>query len=483
MAKKQKKKESSEAQGGKKKSRSQIILFALVVVLTIGSLLFSFYGAGDGDIGLGFDIVYNAVLQSNPWYSLLMAGVLFLSYVLDGLAIQIFCRLYTRRYYLHQGIANSLIGAFYNNVTPSASGGQFMQVYTLKKQGVEVSNAASIMVMWFILYQFALIVFDVLALAFEWDTIMSITSFQIPNFSLFGWNGEIPMLPLIILGFLLNLSLILLLLLMSYSHHFHNFIMHYFVGFLGKIHILKDPERTRENLRVQVENFKVELRRLQANVPVTILVFVLFMAILVCRFSIPYFAGLALDAYGAGQGFSFMGMMDACFRSSFHQMVTGLVPIPGAAGVSELFYAAMFNDFFVETYAAGPNGLTVIRSASANMMTTQILWRFTTFYLILLVSGLVASLYHSKPHETYRRATRQTYMDLRLASFEASKANFDTLYETKQLSSKTIQRRLRQSSKTWGLLTGDDSIGAGYAPKGQMSKRNEKGKKGQSLLD
>jgi len=484
MAKKKKNQDEFLPETGeKKKSKSSLIMFIIVIVLTIGSLLFSFYGAGDGDLGLGFNTVYDALINSDPIYLLIMAAVYFASFLIDGLVIQVFCRLYTRRYYLHQGVANSLIGAFYNNVTPSASGGQFMQVYTLKKQGVEVSNAASIMVMWFILYQSALIFFDILALIFEWQTIMSITSFRIPNFSLFGWNGEIPLLPLIILGFILNVSLIGLLLLMSYSHRFHNFILGRFVGFLGKIRILKDPDRTRENLRVQVENFKVELRRLQANVPVTILIFVLFMLMLALRFSVPYFAGMALHAYGATEGFSFVRMIDACFRSSFHQMVTGLVPIPGAAGVSELFYAAMFNDFFVETYAVGPGGLSMVRSASANMMATQLLWRFTTFYLVLIISGIVASLYHSRQREIFRYTSRQTFIDLQLAHFDTSKMNFDTLYETKQLSRKTIRRRLIQSTKGWGYMTGDGYVGTHFSKKAKISHKRSKGRGKANLFD
>jgi uncharacterized membrane protein YbhN (UPF0104 family) len=98
--------------------------------------------------------------------------------------------LYTRHYKWHQGVSNAMIGAFYNDVTPGASGGQVMQVYTMKKQGIEISNAASIMVMWFIhVSGGAMIFFDILAIIFQWDTIMAIKSFQIPNFSLFGWDG------------------------------------------------------------------------------------------------------------------------------------------------------------------------------------------------------------------------------------------------------------------------------------------------------
>jgi hypothetical protein len=124
-----------------------------------------------------------------------------------------------------------------------------------------------------------MIFFDMIAIIFEWDAIMAIKSFQIPNFSLFGWDGTISMLPLIIIGFGFNLSIIALLFLMSYSHKFHNFIMHYGIGLGAKLHLVKNPDKTRENLRVQVENFKIELTRLQANVPVTVLIFLLFFVI------------------------------------------------------------------------------------------------------------------------------------------------------------------------------------------------------------
>ena len=283
----------------KKTKKSYAISFALVAVLTIATLFISLYGAGEGDFVLGAKQIWNALITCSPLYLAVIALVMILTYCVEALVMVVFCRLYTRHYYFHQGLANSFIGAFYNNVTPGASGGQVMQVYTLKKQGIEVSNAASIMVMWFIIYQMALISFDVLAIIFEWNAISSIGSFKIPNVDLFGWDGTVTLLPLIVIGFVLNLGVIVVLFLMSYSHHFHNFIMHYIVGFLGKIHILKNPDRTRENLRVQVENFKIELRRLQSNIPVTVFIYLCLLLVLVLRFSIPYFSGLALGAFGS----------------------------------------------------------------------------------------------------------------------------------------------------------------------------------------
>ena len=89
-----------------------------------------------------------------------------------------------------------------------------------------------------------------------------------------------------------------MLFLMSYSHGIHNFILHRGINFLAKIKLVKNPEEKRETLRVQVENFKIELRRLLSNIPIFLLMIVCWTLILIIRFSIPFFAGLALNGFG-----------------------------------------------------------------------------------------------------------------------------------------------------------------------------------------
>jgi uncharacterized protein (TIRG00374 family) len=410
--------QTTETPKKKKNQNIKYIIYILIVLIATGlSLAISLWNS--------FDQVTAAIRGASlPWILvivLIVAG----SYCVEGLIIKIFCRLYTRHYHFHQGLANSLIGAFYNDVTPSSSGGQVMQAYTLKQQGIQVSNAASIMVMWFILYQVALIFFDIVALAFESQTILSIKSLDIGTWS-------IPILPLIIIGFGLNLSVIVLLYLMSFSHKFHNFILHYVIGFLGKIHLIKKPDQMRENLRVQVENFKIELRRLQANIPVTLLIVFLFLLVILMRNSIPYFAGLALKAY-TDSSFHITMLFRAAFLSSFHQMVTGLIPLPGSAGVSEYFFYYLFFNFYNQNDG-------VIKAA-------QILWRTATYHLVLLVSGLVSALYRSRPKEAIHYANRQTFVNLQLETFDERKRSADTMFETRQLSRKEIQKKIEESTQ------------------------------------
>ncbi len=409
----------------KKAGKNRYLIYLFLVILVTGIAIFLSLKDNFADTALA--------LRTSNWRILLliMAMVVF-SYLVDGLIVFVFARLYTRRYKYHQGLATSMVGAFFNAVTPSASGGQIMQVYTMRKQGVEPSNGASIMVMSFILYQIVLVVLGAVAVLIKWDLLSSMENFTIELGSLS--IKEIPVIVFTIFGFAINLSVIMLLVLMSYSHKFHNLIMHYGIGFLGRLKIIKNPDKLRESLRIQVENFKIELRRLQSNIPVTILIMLLFAISLVSKYCIPWLAGIALDAYNetVTGAISFKGFWDSIFLSSYHQMITGLIPLPGSAGVSEYFFLVIYKGFF-DTYA--------------NTVAAQIIWRTATFHIVVLFAGLVTAFYRSSPKEHLERANRQTFIDLQLQTFEERKRSADTLYETARLSRREVQQKLRTLSK------------------------------------
>lgn len=444
------KKESNNDNKKKHPKLKFLLYFWVIIIATAIALFLSLYQDFDGVV---------ASLMKADWrYLLLILAIVLFTYCVDGFIIFIFARLYTRKYKYHQGVATSFIGAFYSAVTPGASGGQPMQVYTMKKQGVETSNGASIMVMGFIVYQVALIVIGIFSLVFSAGSLIStIGSFEIS----FGDSTlSIPAIPLTIAGFVLNVMVILGLFLMSYSHKFHNLIMHYGIDFLAKLKILKKPEETRESLRIQVENFKIELRRLFSNIPILLVVFLCYSIILILRFSIPFFAGLALDGYGfrmnldgtlitqtitdasgniigyepvlSTGGPDFLSFWQSVFLSAYHQMTTGLIPLPGSAGVSEYFFNLMYEKYFVSQQ---------VTSAA------QIIWRFSTFHLVLVVSGIVAATYRSSPKNEIHHANRKTFVTMQLETFDTRKASADSMYETASLSRKEIQNKLKSLGK------------------------------------
>lgn len=400
----------------RRKTLKYVIYILIVLIATGLSLFFSLNGQ--------FNEVISTLGSADWRYVLIIFALVAASYLVDGLIILVFCRLYTRKYYFHQGLAASLVGQFYSNVTPGSSGGQVMQAYTLKSQGVPISNAASIFVMWFILYQSVLVGFDVVAFIFELKTVIATPVYTL---GAFGTTINLPIIPIIVLGFLLNISIIFLLVVMSYSHRFHNFIIVYVIGFLGKIRIVKNVELSRERARAQVENFKIELRRLMSNIPVLILQTILFVVMLTLRNSVPYFAGLAVGGFTDP---SFPAYAHSVLLSSFHQMMTGVIPLPGSAGVSEFFFDALFSN-------SVPN-----RAVRSSM---QLLWRTATFHAVFLVSGLVSALYRSRPKEPMHYANRNTFIDLQLSTFDERKRSADTLFQTRQLSRLALQKKLSET--------------------------------------
>lgn len=475
-----------EAKPAKKRSVWRYVVY-MSIVLVVTAIVFIINISSTG-----LSEMIEIFKEADVLMVLLIVVLMVLSYFFDALIIFIFARLYTRTYKMHQAVANTLVGQFYNDVTPGASGGQVMQVYTMKSQGVPVSSAASIFVMWFIVYQGTLVAFDVVAILFEWDQIASLAPI---SGSIGSWSFSIPMVWLIIIGFFLNISVILGLLFMSYSHKFHNFILHYVLGFLGKIRVLKNVDKSRESLRAQVENFKIELRRLQANIPIVVVQIILFFFVIFIRNSIPYFSGLALHAFDtywtdsffdattqtsttiytfaeAGT-FSFSTLFEVTFLSAFHQMVVGIIGfIPGNVGTSEIIYNRLFYNLYNFDNARNP---------TLAITSTQILWRTATFYVPLLVSGIVAAFYHSRAKEPVPFASRQTFVTVQMETYEERKLTADTMFETSQLSRKKIQRRLLQHRKNDEVnieQTDEDLLDyqAKHLGEGDAPKKPKKGK-------
>ncbi len=379
---------------------------------------------------------------------LVAIGLAAIMVFIRSLILYFFARLYSRDYKFHQALAVDQIGVFYNAVTPGASGGQIMQAYTYKKQGVHISSAVSIMAMYSIVFQSVLIIFGLVSFVVKYDFLISMESFN-SGIIIGGVPLNIPIWPLTIIGFLLNVGVILIVLLMGYWHGFHNFVMGPVISLLAKLKMVKNPDKSRESLRIQVENFKIEFRRLLTNVRFTILITVIFTFYLCVKFSIPYFVGLAMHNQSTVASF-----WDSIFLSNYHQMVTGLIPVPGSAGVSELFFYQLFVNtktpeagFFYATSAT----LTDSEASIALCRSALLIWRTSTFAVPILVAGFVAAFYRSSPkneaHINGDLPNRETFVNLQNETLVQRKEEVESAEYTSKLSRAAVYRMLRSSTQ------------------------------------
>ena len=443
--------EEEEASGKKKKPQKKTVIRYILniffVLIVTGVALFL-------SLRENFDLIVENLKTCNYLWILFIVGIMVLMIILRGLVLFCFARLYTRKYYLHQGLAVDQIGVFYNAVTPGASGGEIMQAYTYKKQGVPISSAVSIMAMYSIIYQSVLILYGLISFLVKYKYIIKMNDLVI---NLGNFKLSLPLWLLTILGFLLNVSVILIVLLMAYWRGFHNFIMGPVISFFSKIRIIKDPDKKREDLRVQVENFKIEFRRLLTNIPFTILMSVFFFGLLTLKFSIPFFVGKAL-----GNESSVASFWDSIFLSNYHQMITGLIPIPGSAGVSEWFFHELFinstsitNSFYVATETVMVNGteMAIVSRAACESMcrTALLLWRSITFAFPIIIAGIVTAFYKSSPKDVVGRngaiPDRHTLTELQSETLAERNLELDNTLETQQLTKKAVYDKLRDLSK------------------------------------
>jgi len=445
--------------GGKKKKKKDVIKYVLyllfVIAVTTGSIVIALYQ--------NFNEVIHQLATCDWRWLLVVFGIMVGAAMIRSFSFFCFARLYTRDYYFYRAIAVDQIGVFYNAVTPTSSGGQVMQAYTYKKQGIAISSAVSIMAMYSIIFQGVLIAYGVLAFIVKYDAINSIGSIK---FQIADWAFDLPIWPLTIIGFLLNLSVISIVLLMGYWKGFHHFVMGPLISFFAKIRIIKNPDKKRESLRVQVENFKIEMRRLFSNIPFTILITACFFALLTLKDSIPYFVGLALGNLSTSANF-----WDAVFLSNYHQMVTGLIPTPGSAGVSEYFFARLFvasgptaeNSFYFNEGSAesvlqifNAGGVTMQQAiAKANSVASNslssaalLIWRSLTFIIPVFVSGLVTAFYRASPKDEIDTVpNRETFVTLQSQTMVERTENMVTMLETSKLKREEILKALRGGPK------------------------------------
>lgn len=396
--------------------------------------------------------IWKTLKTADVTYLLVILGMMLGCILVRSFILFCFAHLFVKKYHFHQAIAVDQIGQFYNAVTPGASGGQIMQAYTYKKQGVPVSSAVSILAMYSIVYQIMLIIFGTVSFIIKYDFITALgyipTNIKINDVAI-----NLPIWPLTIVGFMLNVGVVAIVFLMGYWHGFHNFIMGPVITFLHKIKIIKDADKQRENLRIQVENFKIEFRRLSTNIPFLLLVVVSFTVYMIIKFGIPYFVGKALGNQSPSASF-----LDCILLSNYHQMITGLIPIPGSAGISEfVFYNLFMNEqnwtsgffcVFDELNEVDPAATRTLARSSL------LVWRSSTFVIPILIGGFVAAFYRSSPkneaHMSGDIPNRQTFVSLQKETYVERAEEVSSLVETSKLSRDAIIEKLKPKKKKPG---------------------------------
>lgn len=325
----------------KRKRVIEVVLFLSIMGLSFYAI---FHGQDLRDI---FGEIANLSLLCI--FEALLVAVLFVS--IEGCIIFYLLHSLGGKSGLLRCISYSFIGFFYSGITPSATGGQPMQLYYMKKDGNNMADSSVVLMIVALIYKFVLIIFGILMLIF-WN--------QPLRFYLQGYFG------LYLLGLGLNIILVLLLLgVMLMPEGMKNIILK--IGkLLEMINVLKKSEKRNEKVIEFVDGYQNAVQYLISNKKkVCVAVGLTFLQ----RFSIfflTYIIYIGFDLQGTS-------MHTIVLLQAAVYIAVDMLPIPGAQGITELMYQSVFKAIFSKIYLM--SSLYVIRGIS--------------FYFLLMLSIVV----------------------------------------------------------------------------------------------
>ena len=250
---------------------------------------------------------------------------------------------------LKEAIKHNVITQFFNGVTPFSTGGQPMEVYMLMEHDIPIAKATNQTIQSFIFYQIALVICGSLAV---------INNFLFPIFP------KVRILQLLVLlGFAINVFVVVVLILISRSKRVTNKLSELSIKVLKKLRRKVDEEDIKQKFSDYHEGFKELRKRKRLFVGGVVLNIIS----LLCLYIVPLFILYSM------KDFTSLDINSTITASAYVYIIGGFVPIPGASGGIEYGFTRFFGNFIT----------------GHKLSAVLLLWRFITYYVGVIIGALV----------------------------------------------------------------------------------------------
>ena len=342
-----------------------IALCAIAFIVMFGYLFI----AGEGEQTL------NAFASFNYAFLLLALAGIIVYWLLEAVSMQLICNALFKGFSFGKTFLVTIIGQYFNCITPLSSGGQPMQAYYYQRFGLPVEHAMPMLLCRFIVYQMTMTVYAIIVLILRFNYFM---------------HDLRPIMYLVAIGFLGGFVLMAMLLALAFAKNGVTRVTTWVINLLGRIGILKDPESTlkaaTKTLEEAYDGMQFLLKRPSLLLKVSLVTFVQ----LTVFFSLSWviFAGFGLEAND---------YITVVSCQAFVYLIMSFVPLPGAIGASEASYITFFN------YVYGDPSIVAL---------STFIWRFFTFYLPIVL-GMILTLMVNNENSALARWIRRD--DARMA--------------------------------------------------------------------
>ena len=300
------------------KSRKKIIFngvfLAVVFALTV-------YGVFHGeDLSSMMDAIHRA---DKRW---LVPGIALVAFFIWGESIIIWYMMRSSGICLKKRTCFlfSSVGFFFSCITPSASGGQPMQIYYMKKEKISIPVSTVILMIVTITYKLVLVVIGV-------------------GIAIFGrgflhkYLGGI--LPVFYLGLALNIFCVTFMTILVFHPLLAKAILVKGMKLLERLHLMKKKEGRLKKLEDSMDTYRNTAAYLKNNPFVIVKVIGITFIQRMALFAVTWFVYQAFGLHGTG-------FWEILFLQAVISVSVDMLPLPGGMGISETLFLNIFSPVF-----------------------------------------------------------------------------------------------------------------------------------------
>ena len=256
-------------------------------------------------------------------------------------------------------IKTTLIGKYYDFITPFSTGSQPMQIHYLHKHNYSGAESSAIIL---IRYSINIVCWLLVGMSLMFVGFSALANIANDGSRLF-------LLIAGIIGITFNLLFPLLVLIFVITPKFANKLTGFIMKLGIKLHIVKNPEKALKKAYKTVNDFRMCFRTM-AKKPVHFVLLVLISIFeYLITFALPFFVIKSFASINWSQLFDVAGL------NAYSTYAVSFIPTPGNAGGMEISSTLAFNAI-----------------APAVAVYAVLVWRFLTYYIFILV-GISLSIF------------------------------------------------------------------------------------------
>lgn len=305
--------------------------------------------------------ILNALNDVNILFLLIGVFFMFLSKYFLGETLYFLAKKEKSDIKIKDMVLIELIYPFFAGITPSSLGGETFEIMYMKDCGVPIGKGSNIAIQKFITYQISLLLINTIAVILNlFIKVVPLNSF---------------VFTFVIINFIVNGFLLGFFFLVAYNQRFNHFIMEKGMLIGHKLHFIKDIDKTKKKLDSYLKNFDDGVDKLRNDKK-------LFIKVIGIQMLSFLFYMLAAYPVAVSLGITNISAIKMFILATYVKMLSLVFITPGNSGAAEYNFVYLFTGLITDS----------------GIMAFMLIWRFVTYYIPLVLGGIIAILWKKVKH-------------------------------------------------------------------------------------